>query len=389
MKVAIFSDTYPPEINGVATSTRNLYRAFKEHGNEVKVFTTNHYSSSFAIDGDIVRIQGIELKKLYDYRMAGFFSQEAMKVLEEFKPDVIHIQTDAGIGQFGFIAASRINVPTVYTFHTSYEDYTYYATNGLFDRAIKGFVRGYVRFKSKAADEFITPSNKIKEYMRFIGVDSYVNVIPTGIDFDIYKKVDEEKLKELKDGLGITDDTYVLLSLGRVAKEKSIDICLEGYANYLAGNPTKKTLFVIVGGGPALDELKELAEKLGISNNVRFVGPVVPDNAPLYYHLGNMFVSASITETQGLTTMEAMASSLTLLLRYDDTLKGTISDGENGFFFVDAEDMGSKIKEIISLKKEKTQAILEKALEGLEPYTMEKFYERIYHVYERAIKKNW
>ena len=105
MRVAIFSDTYPPEINGVATSTRNLYRAFVSHGHKVKVFTTNPYGNDLLEEGDIVRIQGIELKFLYDYRMAGFYNSKAMKILREFKPDVIHIQTDAGIGQFGFIAA--------------------------------------------------------------------------------------------------------------------------------------------------------------------------------------------------------------------------------------------------------------------------------------------
>ena len=391
MRVAIFSDTYPPEINGVATSTRNLYRAFVSHGHKVKVFTTNPYGNDLLEEGDIVRIQGIELKFLYDYRMAGFYNSKAMKILRAFKPDVIHIQTDAGIGQFGFIAATNLSAPTVYTYHTSYEDYTHYVPGKVFDRIAKNIIRKYVRHTSKEADEFITPSQKIKEYMRFINVDSYINVIPTGIDFDAFKKenVDQERLSEIKEDLGISKDTFVVLSIGRVAKEKSIDVCLRGYAEYLYKKPKKKTLFVIVGGGPALEPLKALATKLGISENVRFVGPVSPDTVPLYYHLGDVFVSASITETQGLTFMEAMASGIVLLCRYDDTLKNTITDNENGFFFVDEVDMAKKLEMVSTLDQEKKKDVIAKAIEGLEPYSMESFYERILHVYERAIKKNW
>lgn len=391
MRVAIFTDTYPPQINGVGISSRNLYRVLKEHGHEVKVFTTNPYSMEFLEEGDVVRIPGIELKKLYGYRLSGIYNRKAMNIFTSFNPDVVHIQTEMGVGQFGSICASKIKCATVYTFHTMYEDYTYYITKGMLDRALKRFIRGYVKHKSNVVNEFITPSEKIKEYMRFIGVDSYINVIPTGIDFDVFKKenIDEEKLSKIKEELGITPDTYVLLSLGRVAQEKSIDVCLEGYAKYLSKNPTEKTMFVCVGGGPALDSLKELATKLGISDNVRFVGPVSPESAPLYYHLGDMFVSASITETQGLTFMEAMAASLVLLCRYDDTLKGTIQDKQNGFFFFDQEDMANKIEKVISLSAQEKEEIVKNAIDGLSPYSLETFYERIHHVYERAIKKNW
>lgn len=391
MKVALFSDTYPPEINGVATSCRNLYRTFKNHGESVLVVTTNPYNNELSLDHDVLRVPGLEMKRLYDYRLASIYNSGAMRILREFEPDVVHVQTDGGVGQFGFIAANRLHAPTVYTFHTMMEDYTYYATRGYFDRAAKGIVRSYVRYKSSSADEFITPSEKIREYMRNIGVDSYLNVIPTGIDFATFKKenVNASALKELRKKFGITNDTYVILSLGRVAKEKSIDICLEGYARYLASNPKKKTLFLVVGGGPALKELQELTQKFGISDHVVFVGPVNPDTVPLYYQLGNAFCSASITETQGLTFMEAMASSLILLARYDESLLGTIQDGENGFFFLDAADLAKKMSQVIALPAGKSALLKANALKAIEPYSLDRFYERVREVYERAIQKNW
>lgn len=332
------------------------------------------------------------MKKLYGYRVAGLYNKDAMKIIREFQPEVIHIQTDAGVGQFGFIASNLLHCASVYTFHTMMEDYTYYATRGfILDRAAKGLVRGYVRYKSRSADEFITPSEKIKEYMRSIGVDAYMNVIPTGIDFSAFKKenINQDVVNSLKRKYGIGKDNYVILSLGRVAKEKSIDVCLRGYAKFLKDNPDSKTIFLVVGGGPALKELQELSHSLGINEKVVFAGPVNPDDVPYYYQLGNCFVSASITETQGLTFMEAMASSLVLLARYDDTLLGTIKDGENGYFFLDEDDFGKKLEGIIALSPTKSKSIKENAIKGLEPYSLERFYESVHEVYERAIKKNW
>ncbi len=390
MRPIIFSDTFPPEINGVSTSAGTLYQAFKMHNESIMVCTTNFYANEMNLDGDILRLPGIHMR-IYDYRLAWLYSPKGMKILSEFKPDVVHIQTDGGVGQFGFLLAKKLNIPIVYTFHTALEDYTYYATKGYFDRIAKGVVRSYVRYKSSEATEFITPSIKTKEYMRSIGVDSYINVIPTGIDFSKFakKNVDLEKVKQIKKDNGIDENTFVILSLGRVAKEKSIDVCLRGYAKYLSTNPKTKTVFAIVGGGPALGELNDLASGLGIKDHVKFLGPVKPTDTPLYYQLGDLFVSASITETQGLTFMEAMASNVLLLARYDDTLLGTIQDEKNGFFFLDENDMAKKIEKIIAMSKKEKEAVREAAILGLEDYSLDKFYERVKKVYERAIKKNW
>jgi 1,2-diacylglycerol 3-alpha-glucosyltransferase len=392
MKIAIFSDTYPPEINGVATSARNLFRTFKAHGEQIIVVGTNPYNDELSFNDDVLRVPGLKMKHLYGYRAAGLYNANAMKIIRDFKPDVVHIQTDGGIGQFGFIAASQLHAATVYTFHTMMEDYTYYASHGIFfDRAAKGIVRTYIRYKSKAADEFITPSEKIREYMRSIGVDAYINVIPTGIDFSAFKKenINPEKVASLKAKWHLSDDTFVILSLGRVAKEKSIDVCLKGYAQFLKTNSQRKTLFVVVGGGPALKELQDLAKTLKISDNVIFLGPVNPDDVPLYYQLGDCFVSASITETQGLTFMEAMASSILLLARYDDSLLGTIKDGENGFFFLNENDFSGKLSSLIAIPPAKAKSVKENALRAIEPYSLDKFYVRVKEVYQRAIKKNW
>ncbi len=392
MRIALFSDTYLPEINGVAMSTANLRNTLIAHGHEVIVVCTNPYSKKVTFEDGLIRVPGIQLKWLYGYRMAWIYNRKAAKIVKDFKPDIIHVQTDFGIAEFGFHMSRKLKIPAIYTFHTCYEDYTYYIDGGHFDRFVKGFVRWYVRMLSnKWVKGIIAPSEKIKDYLRNMGIDGSVDIAPTGIEFNrfAWHDGDKEAAIKLREEYGIAEDEFVILSLGRVAKEKSIDVCLRGYADYLNNGGSSKTRFVVVGGGPALDDLKKLARDLGIEEKTVFVGPVKPTETQYYYHLGDVFVSASLTETQGLTFMEAMAANLVVLARYDDNLKGTIKDGETGFFFYEEEDFKRKLDKIIKLKKGERKAILKAAEEANEPYSMERFYQNVTEVYRRAIKKNW
>ncbi len=391
MNVVLFSDTYPPDINGVATSLYNLHLTLVNHGHKCMVVTVNPWNNDVMIDDDIIRIPGLELKKLYGYHIAGFFNQKAFEAVKKFHPDVIHVNHDAGLGQFGFICASRLNVPTAYTYHTMYEDYTYYVTKGHFDLIAKSIVRSYIRLKAEQTAEFIAPSEKVKDYLRSIGVDTYINVVPTGVDFSRFREQigTKEEALALRKKFGIDEKDFVILSLGRVAKEKSIDVCLRGYADYLKSGEDKPTKFLIVGGGPALDDLKALTKELGIEKKVIFVGPVKPDETQYYYQISDCFVSASITETQGLTFMEAMASSLVVLARYDDNLAGTIVDGKTGYFFYDLGDFKDRLRAIVNLSPSARKNIISQANKALEPYSLDAFHDNVMEVYRRAIRKRW
>lgn len=391
MNVALFSDTYPPEINGVATSTFNLRKTILAHGDNCIVVTTNPFSNKITFEDGVLRLPGVLLKKLYGYRMSGFYSQEAMRYIEKFKPDIVHCQTDAGVGIFGTIVASRFHCGMVYTFHTMIEDYAYYFTRGHFDRVARHAIRFYFKGQSSRFGAFIAPSEKIKDYLRSIQIDSNIAVIPTGIELDRFSSQNrnQEDVNALKAKFGIAPDDYVILSLGRIAKEKSIDVLLRGYAKFLETPQRVHTKFLIVGWGPAEKELQSLSARLGIDDHVIFAGPCKPDETQRYYHLGDCFASASITETQGLTFMEAMAAELPVLARFDDNLIGTIKDGETGFFFKNEEDFAKRLSFLIDLPEEKKKRIIDSALKAIDPYSMERFYQNAKEVYTRVWKSNW
>ena len=392
MRIAIFTDTYPPYINGVSTSTFNLANCLKAKGHEVLVIAPRPTDGKMEKVGDVLYIPGIDLKKLYGFRLTNIFANKPLSIIKKFNPDVIHNQTDFTIGVLARRVAKRLKVPIVYTYHTSYEDYTYYIVGGgIMDRFAKRIVRNYSRDLADRMTEFITPSEKTKDYMRLAGSDIYVNVIPTGIDFPIFKadKIDQKKMAKFKEEHNIKPNTKVFLLLGRIAKEKSMDVSLRGFAAYHQKHPEVDVKMLVVGGGPFKEELELIAEDLGISSYVDFIGSVSGLEVPFYYHLADIYTSASITETQGLTFMEAMAAGRIVLARFDSNLTGTIINGKTGFFFTDDASFVSQVEKIFSLSKEQKAAIIQEAYRIADIYSLDKFYENIVRVYKRAIRKFW
>lgn len=391
MRIAIFTDTYPPFINGVSTSTFNLVNSLMDNGHEVLVIAPRSTDGKLEQIGNVLYIPGIYLKKYYGYRLTNWFANKPINIVKKFKPDVIHNQTDFTIGVMARRCAKKLKLPIVYTYHTSYEDYTYYVTHGIMDRFAKRVVRNYSRDLAGRMTEFITPSEKTKEYMRLVGSDIYINVIPTGIDFSIFKpeKIDQERTKKFKEEHNIKPTTKVFLLLGRVAKEKSMDVSLRGIAAYHNKHPEKDIKVLVVGDGPAREDLGLYAESLGISNIVDFIGSVPALEVPFYYNLCDIYTSASITETQGLTFMEAMAAKKIVLARFDSNLTGTIINGKTGFFFTDDASFVSQIEKIFALNKEQKEEIIKEANAVLDSYSIEKFYDNVVRVYKRAIRKFW
>ena len=201
--------------------------------------------------------------------------------------------------------------------------------------------------------------------------------------------LDKEKINELKNQFGIKENTKVFLILGRIAKEKSMDVSIQCIAYYRKKYPNRDIKLLVVGNGPQKEEYEKLAQDLGISDITTFVGAVPAKETPYYYSLADIYTSASITETQGLTFMEAMALQAIVVARFDDNLTNTIIDGETGFFFTDEQSYISKIEKILSLSKEETDKINENAWKIIDQYSMDKFYSNILEVYKRALRKYW
>ena len=389
MNIALFSDTYLPDINGVATSTYILKNELKKHGHHVLVVTTilPHDSDYEDEDEYVLRLPGLDLKKLYGYRASNIYSFRGMKELKEFEVDIIHIQTEFGIGIFGKIAGEILNVPVCYTYHTMWADYSHYIAPGnikAVDHAAKKIIEKISKVYGESCSQLIVPSKKTADALREYGISNDIAVIPTGLQLDHFAR-ENMKVDEVNDIIDKyhLEDKFVVTFLGRIAPEKSIDLLIESMNQILMRND--KIVLMIVGGGPQLEELMQLAKDCHVDHSVIFTGPQESSYVPSYYHVSHLFVSASITETQGLTFIEAMASGIPVIARYDKNLDGVIIDGRNGFFFREREEL---IDRIIELSSSDLSQLSCHAKEDAMKYSSENFYQKIMTTYQKVLSKH-
>ena len=390
MKVGIFTDTYPPEINGVATSCEMLKKTLESHGHEVFLVTTNSSLNKMIYEDHCLRIPGILLKKLYNYRLAGIFHPKATKIIKSWNLDIIHTQTEGGVGLYARLLAPSLKIPLVYTYHTMYVDYTYYVTKGIMDQSVKNIVKKLSKVLCETCDEFTTPSEKTKNALRGYGVERYINVVPNGIDLDRFEDNEKniERIKRYRKENNL-EDTKILLSLGRIAQEKSIDVLLRGYALFLKKNPSIKTKLLVVGDGPSKPNLEKLAHDLDIKEHVSFIGKVPYEDVPFFYQLADLYLSASTSETQGLTFVEAIASKTLVLCRFDENLVDVIKENRTGFYFGDEESFALKLEKVLNIEENEINQIIEKAYLENKKYSLESFYLNMKEVYDRARRKKW
>ena len=389
MNIALFSDTYLPDINGFATSTNILKNALKKQCHHLMFVTTilQHHSDYIDEDQDVLRLPGIDLKKLYGYRASNIYSFKGMKELKEFQPDIIHVQTEFGIGIFGKIAGEILNVPVCYTYHTMWADYSHYITPGnlkAVDQTAKKIIEKISKIYGNSCSELIVPSQKTADALRTYGISNSIHVIPTGLDLESFSI--ENKNQQYVDHIiqeYHLEDKFVVIFLGRIAPEKSIEILIDAMQEIAKTHD--EICLMIVGGGPQLDDLKAMVQERCLQDHIFFTGPKESQLVPSFYHAAHLFVSASMSETQGLTYIEAMASGLPVLARHDKNLDGVIVDGQNGYFFNDQCDL---VEKIIHLSQTDLTTLSNQAQEDAQKYSSENFYKKIISTYELALSKH-
>lgn len=385
MRIGLFTDTYTPDINGVVSSIVTLQKELEKNGHDVYVIT-NHKAARMKKEGNVLRLPGLELKWLYGYKLSTPYHFAAKEEIRKMNLDVIHVHTEFGVGMFGRIVAKYLNIPVVTTYHTMYEDYTHYINRFELDeveKVSKKMVSTFSRMISDSAQAVISPSQKTKETLQKYGVKTPIYVIPTGLNFEKFNRrnIDMEKVKEIRHQYGIQEDENVIVFVGRIAQEKSIDVPIEGF-RYVK-NP--KTKLMIVGGGPQLPELQEMVKNYHLEDKVIFTDKKTRDEVPLYYACADCFVSASLTETQGMTYIESLACELPVFARPDDVLKDLVIENDSGFLFETPQEFAEKLDCFFELSEEERDAFRKRAKEKVIQYDSNVFYSKVISVYYQAI----
>ena len=388
MRIGLFTDTYPPFINGVSTSVLMLKQGLEKLGHEVYVVTVNSESFSYKKEENVLRVPGIPVG-IFDYRLTSLYPLKANKIIKSWNLDVIHTHTEFGIGTFARLISKQYNIPLVHTYHTMYEEYVYYITKGYFDGPSKKLVEYLTLFLcDKTIDELIVPTQKTCDlFKEKYKVKRDVHIIPTGIDVTRFYKenISKDDVISLKNELGIKKDDFTILYVGRIAKEKSINFLIENLCSILKKSPKSK--MVIVGDGPDMKELMELTDKLKLNKNIIFTGKVPWDEIPKYYQMADVFVTASTTETQGLTVIEAMAASKPVVAIKDESFELVITDNQDGLFFEDDKEFVNLINDLYKNRKRRDM-ISKQARITANNYSAEVYASRVLEVYKMVVNKD-
>ena len=345
MKVLITTDLYTVTTNGVVTSVRNLIEELEKKGHEVRVLTVSDNMKS-TVDGKVYYIKSIPLGIIYpDVRMPVSYRNQYLRELIAWKPDVIHSQCEYFSYQFARYISRKTGAPIVHTYHTLYEQYVTYVMPS---KRIGGFLVGVLsKMRLKKAEAIVAPTHKVENVLKNYGISNPIHVVPSGIALEQHKiRISQEERMNKRRELGIPEDHTVLLNLGRLGTEKNLGELVELFSVALSHN--SKLTMLIVGDGPARKGLEELAAQLNIRDRVIFTGMVDPSQVHVYYQLGDVFVSASTSETQGLTYIEAAANGLPLLCRKDPCLDGVLVEGSNGYEYEAREDFCEIIDTIVN-----------------------------------------
>ncbi len=323
MNVAHFTTTYKPNVNGVVRSVSTFREALIRMGHLVFIFAQEAPKDYEEPEQFIFRYPGFNVPR-FNYSISMPSSSFVDKLLPSLKLDVVHSNHPVLLGDAAARQAERLDLPLVFTFHTRYVEYADgYAAYVPYSKAIVEniVVDGLVRYLNRC-QHIVTPSDSIKQTLADYGdITDRVTTIPTGIDLDPFRQADGQAIRE-KYNLG---QNKVLVSIGRLAEEKNWKTLLSAVGQVSQQRADLRLL--LIGEGPQHKELESYARDLGLTEQVIFTGLVPFAEVPNHLKAADIFCFASITETQGLVTMEAMAADLPVVA-VDAT--GTRDEVDNG-----------------------------------------------------------
>jgi glycosyltransferase involved in cell wall biosynthesis len=402
----MFTDAYWPRINGVTVSVDSFSHALVRSGNEVMIICSHYPESEEAeritsgkssLKEDpahekqeeplVIRVPSLPFIISKEDRIAKFSKWFwVSRQIEAFNPDIIHINTEFVIAEFGFQYAKLHRLPVIYTFHTLWEDYAANYIPLVPTFLLRAIIRGIHKNILRRADVIIVPTLQIQDVVRKYKVKKQTYLLPTGID----PRVFSHRASETAQFRAILTEKYpklaakrILLFAGRIAKEKNIDFLLKIGPEITAKHP--EVVFLFVGNGPDLYFYTEECERLGIQDYCVFTGYVAREDLALIYGMSDIFVFPSLTETQGLVTIEAMLSGTPVVAI---GAMGTIQvmNGDNGGFMV-KNDPREFIERVFNLLEddELYRCKVVEAKRHAQGWTIETMTEKLEQIYRSSL----
>ena len=324
MKILFISDVYFPRVNGVSTSIRTFVTQMQKIGHTVHLIAPDYGVKT----PDEAWIKRIPARKIFfdpeDQLMKYGAAIDRLSELRQEQYDIVHIHTPFVAHYLGLKLAHLLNVPVVETYHTFFEDYLHHYLPIIPKSIARSLARFVSRRQCNAVDAIISPSQPMLDVLRDYGVKSKANVVPTGLQAHSFEKANGKNFREK---YGIALDRPMGLFVGRVAFEKNISFLLRTWAEVIKKQPD--ALLVIAGEGPAEKSLHALGKALNLEDNLKFIGYLDRETElNACYAAADIFVFSSLSETQGLVLLEAMAQGTPVVAIAELGTKSILVEGK-------------------------------------------------------------
>lgn len=381
MKIGIFTNNYLPIISGVTESVESFRRQLERKGHQVYIFAP-HFPDYKDENPNVFRYASLNVKYKTVFPIAIIWDPRIYQKAKELKLDIIHTQHPFNTGKSALRIAKKLKLPIVFTNHTRYEMYAHFIPV-----LPQKFLKWYVIYESarfaNRCSQIIAPSQSIKNLLIGYGVKTDIEVLPTGIDIKKFKNAAGRF--EVRKNFGIEKDEILLITVSRITKEKNIEFLLRVFSRLYKNKNLK---YMIAGSGEDLERLKQIAKDLKISDRVIFAGTISHSQVPDYFKAGDVFMHSSLSETQGLIIIEAMAAGLPAAAIRATGVQDIIESGIDGFLSEnDEREFADKVGILIN-DADLRLRISEKAVKKADEYSEERCGERMIKVYERILRNN-
>ncbi|MFM7604550.1 MAG: glycosyltransferase family 4 protein [Prosthecobacter sp.] len=315
MRILVVTDTYPPDINGVAKSLHTLSEGLAKRGHAVEVVTTlEAYEEEPGLPRHVM--SSMPLPGYETLRMGFASSREIGILLDSFRPEVLYVATETPLGIAAIRAAGKRRLPVVSGFHTNFQSY-------LEDYHLPGMeavASGILRSIHNATARTLTPSQDTAAMLTQWGIHN-VGILGRGVDTDLFSP--ERRNPELRRSWGADESTPVAICVGRIAAEKNLQLAVQAFESLRNHEPSAR--LVLVGDGPRLETMRREHPK------AIYAGTRAGTDLAEHYASADVFLFPSITETFGNVVPEAMASGLGVLAFDYAAARLLINDGESGW----------------------------------------------------------
>ncbi|MGQ0602514.1 MAG: glycosyltransferase [Anaerolineales bacterium] len=377
MRIGMMTDMYKPYISGVTNYVVLNKKWLESQGHKVFVFTfgNEEYEDD---ELNVVRSPGIPLSvRDIDVSLSFRYSKPAQQKLQSM--DVVHVHHPFLSGPLALRYCRPHGIPIVYTNHTRLDLYAHHYLPSVVPDAVgETFLRAYMPNFCAQCDVVISPSAGLAEVLRGLGVNSPIRVIPNGIDLAPFEQVQPVTRAEA----GLPEEALVLMYVGRLSAEKNLTFLLRAFFGVAAAHPD--VVLAIIGGGVEAENLKDYADHSGFGDRVKFLGKVEYDQVPAYLQLGDIFVTASVTEVHPLSLIESMASGLPALGITSPGIADTIVDGVNGLLSSpDLAEFTAKLMRLV-MEPEIRAQMAEAARGSARQYDIGRTGQRVLEEYQRA-----